>query len=143
MAVSDENVLENSACSTEAKQSSLTIKTVKERENFMMQQREKILQKNTRTKIKRNVVVSELRKSVSKKKRKGINEPYDSKSCKRKCTKSATPKTIVSEPDHFADHKFSKGETVAIRYSDGWYPGQVEEVLDNNFATVKCIHPLN
>lgn len=69
MAVSDENVLENSACSTEGKQSSLTIKTVKERENFMMQQREKILQKNTRTKIKRNVVVSELRKSGSKKKK--------------------------------------------------------------------------
>jgi hypothetical protein len=32
---------------------------------------------------------------------------------------------------------------LAIAYSDGWYPGQVEEVLDNTFATVKCLHPLN
>jgi hypothetical protein len=97
----------------------------------MMQQREKILKKIQELKSKRNVV-SERRKSESKK-RKGINEPYNSKSCKRKCTKS-----VVSEPDHFADHKFSKGETVAIAYSDGWYPGQVEEVLDNTFDTVKC-----
>ena len=73
--------------------------------------------------------MSEPIKSESNKK-KGINEPYDSKSCKRKCTKSATPKTVVSEQDHFADYKFSKGVTVAISYSDGWYPGQVEEVLD-------------
>lgn len=136
IAVSDESALENGACNTEVNKSSLTIKTVEERENFMMQQREKILKKIQELKSKRNVV-SERRKSESKK-RKGINEPYNSKSCKRKCTKS-----VVSEPDHFADHKFSKGETVAIAYSDGWYPGQVEEVLDNTFATVKCLHPLN
>jgi hypothetical protein len=67
---------------------------------------EKILKKIQELKSKKNVV-SEWRKSESKK-RKGINEPYNSKSCKRKCTKS-----VVSEPDHLADHKFSKGETVA------------------------------
>jgi hypothetical protein len=75
IAVSDESTLENGACNTEANKSSLTIKTVEERENFMMQQREKILQKIQELKSKRNVV-SERRKSESKK-RKGINEPYN------------------------------------------------------------------
>ena len=73
-----------------------------------------------------------------------MSEPIKSESNKKKALmnlmirnhvkenvlKSATPKTVVSEQDHFADYKFSKGVTVAISYSDGGYPGQVEEVLD-------------
>jgi hypothetical protein len=68
IAVSDESALENGACNTEVNKSSLTIKTVEERENFMMQQREKILKKIQELKSKRNVV-SERRKSESKKKK--------------------------------------------------------------------------
>jgi hypothetical protein len=56
IAVSDESALENGACNTEVNKSSLTIKTVEERENFMMQQREKILKKIQELKSKRNVV---------------------------------------------------------------------------------------
>lgn len=56
IAVSDESALENGACNTEESKSSLTIKTVEERENFMMQQREKILKKIQELKSKKNVV---------------------------------------------------------------------------------------
>jgi len=41
---------------------------------------------------------------------------------------------------------YSEMETLDMESSEnfhGWYPGQVEEVLDNTFATVKCLHPLN
>ncbi|CAC5376945.1 unnamed protein product [Mytilus coruscus] len=40
-------------------------------------------------------------------------------------------------------YNFKLGDVAAIAYSDSWYPGQVEEIKDDSFEKVKCLHPTN
>ncbi|VDI62002.1 Hypothetical predicted protein [Mytilus galloprovincialis] len=66
---------------------------------------------------------------------------------KKRPKKALSPSLHETDSDNVSDlsvlYNFKLGDVVAIAYSDSWYPGQVEEIKDDSFAKVKCLHPTN
>ena len=121
----------------------VVIHSKQKREQFMADQRAKILYK-----------IDSL-KGASTEATTCTNEPNikrfkqnDKRAMTTKDTEVSTVNTAKNDGDHdqsynFTIHQFTLGETVAIAYSENWYPGQVEKIIDSKHAMVKCLHPTN
>jgi hypothetical protein len=48
---------------------------------------------------------------------------------------------LAAASDKVILHKFIIGQTVAVAYSDAWYPGQVLQTVGEDKASVKFLHP--
>ncbi|CAC5402829.1 unnamed protein product [Mytilus coruscus] len=112
----------------------LIIKSKEEREQFMAEQRGSIIEK-----------IQNLRKKNSENNKTVKKSDYvpPRKRSKQALSHSSNETDCDDVSDLSVVYNFKLGDVVAIAYSDSWYPGQVEEIKDDSFAKVKCLHPTN
>lgn len=109
------------------------IKNKTERDTFMINQRAVILDKIKQIQVKYNSKTFDtenrdnMTASVSNPKKKRQNK------CNSENSYNHTEKVIL--------HKFIIGQTVAVAYSDAWYPGQVLQTVGEDKTSVKFLHP--
>ena len=106
------------------------IKNKTERDTFMINQRALILDKIKQIQVKYNS------KTFDTENRHNMTASVSNPKKKRQNTENS-----YNHTENVILHKFIIGQTVAVAYSDAWYPRQVLQTVGEDKASVKFLHP--